>query len=175
MSRRIHVGIADEHELYRRGLEACLVEDSSLTVHRLDEDGQPGPLDVAVVSAHAAERLELDCPLVVCATASPRNRNPRAASVLNRSTATPAQLRAAVRAAAAGLRVEVSTNVPDAVDARSRRLLELLADGHTTREMAERMSYSERTIKKQISELERRFRARSRAQMVAIAVRDGVI
>ena len=65
----------------------------------------------------------------------------------------------------------------DAMDLGSRavRVLELLADGRTTREIADDLSYSERTIKKHIHDLERRLGARSRAQVVAQAIRQGVI
>ena len=56
-----------------------------------------------------------------------------------------------------------------------RVLIELLAEGHTTREIAGRMSYSEQTIKKLITALERRMEARSRAHLVAVAIRRGLI
>jgi DNA-binding CsgD family transcriptional regulator len=51
----------------------------------------------------------------------------------------------------------------------------LIANGHSTREIADRMSYSERTIKKLITGLEERLNARSRAHVVALAIRRGLI
>jgi DNA-binding CsgD family transcriptional regulator len=174
-ARRITVGVADEHELFCRGIVACLVEDGDFAVHTIDEGRVLPALDVAVLSSHAADHLRLRCPLVICDTPAARGRHPRAFSVLDRRTTTAAQLCATVRAAAAGLRVEAPLNGVLAIDPRGRRLLELLADGHNTREIAARLAYSERTIKKQIAELEHHFEVRSRAQLVAVAVRDGHI
>jgi DNA-binding NarL/FixJ family response regulator len=92
---------------------------------------------------------------------------------------TEAQLHATVRAAAAGLRVNADAYAgggrPDRIDGRSRRVLELLAEGNSTREIAHDLSYSERTIKKLIRELEALLHARSRAQVVAHAIRQGLI
>ena len=53
--------------------------------------------------------------------------------------------------------------------------MKLLAEGLSTREMAVRMNYSERTIKKLITGLQDRLAARSRAQIVARAIRTGLI
>ena len=50
-----------------------------------------------------------------------------------------------------------------------------MAEGRTTREIADDMSYSEQTIKKLITALEGRLHARSRAHMVALALRQGLI
>jgi DNA-binding CsgD family transcriptional regulator len=51
----------------------------------------------------------------------------------------------------------------------------MLAEGHSTREIAVGMAYSERTIKNLVTGLQQQFDARSRAQIVARAIRDGVI
>jgi DNA-binding NarL/FixJ family response regulator len=51
----------------------------------------------------------------------------------------------------------------------------MLADCFSTREIAERMCYSERTIKKYVTGLQARLAARSRAQIVARALRAGLI
>ena len=79
---------------------------------------------------------------------------------------------------AAGLHVTPnleSGNHHDELDPRSLRLVELVAEGRTTREIAHDMSYSEQTIKKLITALEGRLHARSRAHMVALALRQGLI
>ena len=55
------------------------------------------------------------------------------------------------------------------------RVLELMADGCSTREIAVRMSYSERTIKKVITNLHCSLAARNRAQVVAQAIRRGLL
>ncbi len=58
---------------------------------------------------------------------------------------------------------------------RERMVLQLLADGLSTREVALRLSYSERTIKTVIQDLTLRLQLRNRTQAVAYALRNGWI
>ncbi|WP_084144737.1 helix-turn-helix transcriptional regulator [Amycolatopsis jejuensis] len=58
---------------------------------------------------------------------------------------------------------------------REVEILELLAQGLGTVEIADRMSYSERTIKNIISALLTRFDLRNRSHAVAYALRAGII
>lgn len=58
---------------------------------------------------------------------------------------------------------------------REQEVLRLLADGHPTREVAHRLSYSERTIKNVIHDVATKLNARTRSQAVAAAVREGLI
>lgn len=58
---------------------------------------------------------------------------------------------------------------------RELAVLELLADGLDTKEIAEQLSYSERTVKGVLHELTTRLRLRNRAHAVAFAVREGYI
>jgi DNA-binding CsgD family transcriptional regulator len=58
---------------------------------------------------------------------------------------------------------------------RERDVLRLLADGHSTREIAIRLAYSERTIKNILQDLTTRLSLRNRTQAVAHAVRSGWI
>jgi DNA-binding NarL/FixJ family response regulator len=58
---------------------------------------------------------------------------------------------------------------------RELTVLRLLADGYSTREIARRLSYSERTIKNSIHDMVTRFKLRNRAHAVAFAVRQGLI
>ncbi len=58
---------------------------------------------------------------------------------------------------------------------REQEVLRLVADGHPTREVAKRLSYSERTVKNVIHDVVTKFNARSRSQAVAAAVREGLI
>jgi DNA-binding NarL/FixJ family response regulator len=58
---------------------------------------------------------------------------------------------------------------------REQEVLRLVADGHPTREVAQRLSYSERTVKNVIHDVVTKFNARSRSQAVAAAVREGLI
>jgi DNA-binding NarL/FixJ family response regulator len=183
VGRQIRVAVVEEHEILRRGLVACLAEDRSLdvTVANADTVVEEG-IDIAVVSSAAARGHRFPCPIVMCSNDPEGPRSVAAgndvAGVLHRASLTAAQLHATVHAAAAGLRVSAdvySEGTREALDPRALRVLELMADGHSTREIADRMSYSERTIKKLITGLEERMHARSRPQIVAQAIRRGLI
>jgi len=54
-------------------------------------------------------------------------------------------------------------------------VLALLAEGYPTREIAQRLSYSERTIKNVVQEITTRLQLRNRTQAVAYAIRRGWI
>jgi DNA-binding CsgD family transcriptional regulator len=54
-------------------------------------------------------------------------------------------------------------------------VLRLVAEGIPTREVALRLSYSERTIKNVIHDIATKLNARTRSQAVAEAVRAGLI
>jgi DNA-binding NarL/FixJ family response regulator len=58
---------------------------------------------------------------------------------------------------------------------RERTVLQLLADGLSTREVALKLCYSERTIKTVIQDLTMRLQLRNRTQAVAYALRQGWI
>ena len=58
---------------------------------------------------------------------------------------------------------------------RERDILRLIADGLSTREVATRLAYSERTIKAGLQSLTARLQMRNRTQAVAYAVRNGWI
>jgi DNA-binding NarL/FixJ family response regulator len=58
---------------------------------------------------------------------------------------------------------------------RELTVLRLVADGYSTAEIADRLTYSERTIKNALHDLARRFHLRNRTHAVAFAVREGLI
>jgi DNA-binding NarL/FixJ family response regulator len=62
-----------------------------------------------------------------------------------------------------------------ALTTRECDVLRLMADGLSTREVARRMAYSERTIKNILQDLTTRLQLRNRTQAVAYAVRQGWI
>jgi DNA-binding NarL/FixJ family response regulator len=116
--------------------------------------------------------------------------------VLRRHEATAERLVTAVRAAAAGhgdLPPELLRQLLDhlaglnqqvlsprgfsftGLTERERTVLQLLAEGLSTREVALRLSYSERTIKTVIQDLTLRLQLRNRTQAVAYALRNGWI
>lgn len=180
------MGVWEENEILRRGLIASLAEDPAFVV--VPPGGDPAgsereapDIDVAIVSGRAAGTRHFPCPVIVCSdevrwNAGAQNGN-NVAGHLARGTLTGAVLRATVHAAAAGLMIAASprASTQPELDPRSKLIVELLAEGLSTREMAVRMSYSERTIKKLITDVQDRLGARSRAQIVARAIRDGLI
>ena len=64
---------------------------------------------------------------------------------------------------------------PVLLSARERDVLALLADGYSTREVADRLFYSERTIKNIVHRLMIRWDLRNRTQTVVLAARNGWI
>lgn len=58
---------------------------------------------------------------------------------------------------------------------REQGVLRLLADGKLTREVAQELSYSERTVKTVIRDAVTKLGASSRSQAIACAVREGLI
>ena len=58
---------------------------------------------------------------------------------------------------------------------REQRVLALIAEGFPTREVAEELCYSERTVKNVLHDIVTKLNVRSRSQAVAHAVRDGLI
>jgi DNA-binding NarL/FixJ family response regulator len=62
-----------------------------------------------------------------------------------------------------------------ALNAREIDVLRLLADGLDTAEVAERLAYSERTVKNALQDVTRRHNLRNRTHAVAYALRHGLI
>lgn len=178
----IHVGVFEEHAVFRHGLVVSLRADAHIVVDVeaavATRDVVAGlRLDVAVTSATAVPAGLLDCPRIVCAGSGgvPRSTGDNIGAVLARHTVLPDQLTSAVRAAAVGLRISEVGCPAHPLDDRALRVLSLLADGAHTREIAAMLGWSERTIKGVIAVTEQRLGARTRAQAVATAIRDALI
>jgi DNA-binding CsgD family transcriptional regulator len=104
---------------------------------------------------------------------------------------TPARVVAGVRAATRsggplspellGQRRPVEGEVPapgrgePGLNEREYAVLQMLADGKSTREIAERLSYSERTVKNIVRDLLVKLNCKTRAHAVGLAARRGVI
>ena len=182
MRPMIRLAVVDEHEIFRRGIEACLSEDPTIEIKVSASEGPVSePVDLAVVSAVAASRSGFACPLVVCGTpASAHGMVERNCilGVVPRNTLTTEQLMAAVHAAAVGLHVDAeppSAGSGHGLSSRQHEVLRLLAEGADTLEIATALSYSERTVKSLIQEVQHHLGARSRAQAVALGMRQGII
>jgi DNA-binding NarL/FixJ family response regulator len=114
-----------------------------------------------------------------------------AVGFLRKDTLTPESLSDAVRAAGSGsgvvapdlLGALLRSISPDTLEIkpaarlndREQQVLTLIAAGHPTREVAEQLSYSERTVKNVLHDVVTKLNARSRSQAVAYAVREGLI
>jgi DNA-binding NarL/FixJ family response regulator len=115
-----------------------------------------------------------------------------AVGFLRKDTLTTDGLAAAVTAAASGTGVvtpdllgkllrTLSANGDHAKPAHARltdreqQVLTLIAKGHPTREVAQELCYSERTVKNVLHDVVTKLNARSRSQAVAHAVREGLI
>lgn len=61
------------------------------------------------------------------------------------------------------------------VSAREADVLRMVAEGMETQEIAERLCYSERTVKGILHDITGRFQLRNRAHAVAFALREGLI
>ena len=169
----IQVGIVDEHEMFALGLKTCLAGSALVKVSPvIDED-----VDVVIVSPQMAEERPFPCPLVVCG--DPPNRlaaGNEVMAVLGRATLTAEQLLASIHAAATGLRVVHADHVPvPRLAGRGLEVLALLAAGADTKEIAEQLGYSDRTIKSVIRDVQLRLGAKNRVQAVAEGIRQGLI
>jgi DNA-binding NarL/FixJ family response regulator len=177
----VFVAVVEEHDIFRRGIVACLTDDPDA---RVVYEGAAGPVGgdavVAVVSHRAAQSERFPCALVVC-TSEARAPDAYAPNVvlgvLPRNSLTGAQLLATVHAAAAGLRVQPSsTPLPSPpLDDRSIEVLRLLSRGADTQQISHALCYSERTVKTLIADLQRSLGARNRTHAVAEGIRSGFI
>lgn len=61
------------------------------------------------------------------------------------------------------------------MSARETEVLRLVADGYETKEIAERLCYSPRTVKSILHDITNRFQLRNRTHAVAFALREGLI
>ena len=186
----LRVGVFEEDEVFRRGLVAVLTEEGFICIV-LGSEGASSPeganaagtLEVAVVCSRLLDRVRISCPLVCLAipelqSAERRHSSPNVKATLPHEGLTAEQLVASVRAAAAGLQVELPSLSPreDAVmDPRRIEVLKLLSTGADTRTIARTLRVSERTVKSLVHEVELTLGTTNRAQAVAKALRLGLI
>jgi DNA-binding CsgD family transcriptional regulator len=185
----LRVGVAEEDEIFRRGLMAILLdEDWDCIV--LATDGEPNGeaadstanLDIAVVCAKVLGRMRLPCPIVCLDPQLYGEENCHSSAnvkaILPHDHLSADELVVSVRAAVAGLQVEspdLSRQGDAVLNARSIRVLRLLAEGAETREIARRLQLSDRTVKTLVREIQLSLGATTRAQAVAEGLRLGLI
>ncbi|HKR49390.1 MAG TPA: response regulator transcription factor [Pseudonocardiaceae bacterium] len=76
---------------------------------------------------------------------------------------------------ASGTRVPGTDNTPRELSAREVEVLQLVADGQSNKEIGEALNLSALTVKSHLSRIGRKLGTGDRAQMVALAMRAGVI
>jgi DNA-binding NarL/FixJ family response regulator len=76
---------------------------------------------------------------------------------------------------ATGTRVPGTDNTPRELSAREVEVLQLVADGQSNKEIGEALNLSALTVKSHLSRIGRKLGTGDRAQMVALAMRAGVI
>ena len=197
--------VLDPHTIYRRGLIASLELMPEMdgvghagTVADARLDPALGAADLVLLdpAAGGAEFIgSVDARVLVCSSDVADESvvsalRAGAVGYLRKDSLTTDTLATAVRAAANGTNVvnaALMDNVvkgvalePDRPTAarltdREQQVLSLIAAGHPTREVAEQLCYSERTVKNVLHDVVTKLNARSRSQAVAFAVREGLI
>jgi DNA-binding CsgD family transcriptional regulator len=169
----IQVGVVDEHEMFALGIKTCLAASPLVKVSAVVDD----EVDVVIVSPRLAEQRRFPCPLVICGDAPSRLApGNEVMAVLGRASLTAEQLIASIHAAAVGLKVIHADHAPEApLASRGLEVLALLAAGADTKEIAEQLGYSDRTIKSVIRDVQVKLGAKNRAQAVAEGIRQGLI
>jgi DNA-binding NarL/FixJ family response regulator len=195
------IWVDERNPIYRRGLVACL-RGEGYTIAGESAAFRPPPhlstisllifdVDAAGAEGVAALTRYPDLLLIglVREVQADRMREVRAANLpalLLLRTLTPSRLLACVDALTAG-DADAPGEILAATTARAHRgdrghltpreldVLALLAEGGSTRDIAVRLSYSERTVKNIVHDVLTKLNGRTRAQAVAVAARRGMI
>lgn len=202
--RVVRVWVDDQHPIFRRGIISCLhaegyvavgesaglkpPPDFSTTDVLLFQADDGGLAHVLAATAGTAVRLvglvaSVDDPAAleliergVGAVLFRNQLGPQAlaaaiGSVLNGNSALPAELlpRLLDRAARSG------SGGPHPLTDRELEVLRSLSRGEDTREIADAMGYSVRTVKNIVHDLLMKTNSRNRAHAVALATRQGLI
>ena len=166
--------------------EALFASDLVIVDHAMN-----GGLDFVPAAAEATGACVIVCSSMCGEEAVLAALQAGAVGVLRKETLTTESLASAVRAAADGTGVVTSELLHELLDGlapdgyekpaaarltdREQQVLSLIADGHPTREVAQQLCYSERTVKNVLHDVVTKLNARSRSQAVAHAVREGLI
>lgn len=202
--RVVRVWVDDQHPIFRRGLVSCLHGEGYVAVgesaglkprpdfsaidvllFQADDGGLARALaatagvDVRLVGLVASPDEPAALELIERGVGAVLFRNqlgPQAlsaaiGSVLNGNSALPAELlpRLLDRAARSG------TGGPHPLTDRELEVLRSLSRGDDTREIADAMGYSVRTVKNIVHDLLMKTNSRNRAHAVALATRQGLI
>jgi DNA-binding NarL/FixJ family response regulator len=196
----LSVWVDDHHPIFLAGMVAALRAESFRIVgtsESLRQVDLPQACDVLVFDAGTVDRIEASTAFAVPAVAIVQSGAIAEAvaavqagvrGLLVRPEVTPRRLGSAVRAAHDGSWTcpsdlaerllsgnGAADHHPEMLTEREHRVLELLAAGLSTQEIADDMAYSSRTIKNLIQSVLIKLESRNRAQAVGVAVRQGWI
>jgi DNA-binding NarL/FixJ family response regulator len=194
MSQRIAVYVYSADVISQAGVAAQLrgrPEAYVVEQHAIDD----AAVAVVVVDRIDDELVRLvraiqrdGCPKVAVVATDPSTDGELLASsgisaILRRSEVTPELLASTVVAIDAGRQLAAVAphspapcpRLPARFNDRERAVLALLADGCDTQEIAERLYYSERTIKGIIHDITSRLNLRNRSHAVAYAIKVGAV
>lgn len=186
-------GLPEVHSVGQAGsaaeawdVEALFASDLVLVDHAMT-----GGLDFISAVGDAAGAAVVVCSSLCSEAAVLAALQAGAVGVLRKETLSTESLASAVRAAASGTGVVTSELLHELLEGitqngfdrpaaarltdREQQVLALIAEGHPTREVAQRLCYSERTVKNVLHDVVTKLGARSRSQAVAHAVREGLI
>lgn len=199
------VWVDDRNAIFRRGLVSCLTADGFAVAGEsaaFEPEPDPARVDVLLFDLEGgglqrAVRLTEGSDLRLVGVARTPGEDALLDAVqaglagfLVRSQLTPAALSSSLRAVVAGngtlppallarmvesLARGTSRGARGPLAARELGVLRLLAEGDDTRDIAHKLSYSERTVKNIVHDLLVKLNCRSRAHAVALATRQGVI
>jgi DNA-binding NarL/FixJ family response regulator len=199
------VWVDDRNAIFRRGLVSCLVADGFAVAGdsaAFAPTPEPAGMDVLLFDLEGGglqRAVHLTAGSEVRLVGMARNPGEDTlldavqaglAGFLIRSQLTPAALSSSLRAVVAGngtlptsllgrlvesLARGTSRGAPGPLAPRELGVLRLLAEGDDTRDIASKLSYSERTVKNIVHDLLVKLNCRSRAHAVALATRQGVI
>ncbi len=199
------VWVDDRNAIFRRGIVACLSLDGFRVTGEsagLDPAPDPARMDLLLFDLEGdglQRAVRLSSGTAVRLVGMARAAQERAlldgvqaglAGFLVRSELTPAGLASSLRAVVAGngtlptpllgrlldtLARGGSRGSSGHLAARELGVLRLLAEGDDTKDIATKLSYSERTVKNIVHDVLVKMNCRSRAHAVALATRQGVI
>lgn len=194
--------VVDRHPIFRRGLCASLAAEGIAVagdIERLDADVPGGP-DVLVFEAdqaglRSAKQHGGSVPYHLAIVNGADERliseiiEAGVTAIHLRTEIEPTSLARSVRSVADGRSVLPADVLQKLLDRaasgathgvrhlteRELAVLELLADGNDTRDIAGELCYSERTVKNIVHDVLMKMNCRNRAHAVALATRQGII
>lgn len=201
---RLRIWVDDHHAIFRRGLLTCLAGDEFRVVGEsagLAPPPDPNAIDVLMFQADrakirrvAALREQHAVHLIAIIDAPTEELAYQAVDagvscVLLRSELSPQRMVSSLRAVADGRACLPADLLPQLLDqaaqssradptvltSRERQVLTLLADGSDTREVADELCYSERTVKNVVHDMLVKMNCSNRTHAVAVAIRQGLI